>query len=560
MTQGPPLLAAEAYLSAMTENGVEALYAVSGTDFPSIAEAYARAPARGWRLPDPIVCPHENLAVSMAHGHSLISGRAQAAMVHVSVGTSNMVCGAMNALRDQVPVLLTAGRTPVSEDPAPQGSRSRFIHWAQEMFDQAGQLREAVKWDYELRRGDQAEAALVRALEVAHAPPPGPVYLSLPREVLAEEISPDRPRRAPTRVAPAAPDADAVDRLAGALRSAALPLVITSNVGRDPAAVAALADLAERWAIPVVVFNPRSMCLPADHAMHLGAEPGELLRAADLIVSIACDVPWVPKVDAPAPGTPHWQIGLDPIHAAYPMRSFEAEGAIDAAPGAVLSALAAAMGAPRDGQVGGRRARLAELRTARRAALDAAGAGPDMTAASASRALAEALPADAVVVNEYSFQVPQGRFTRPGSFHGLSPAGGLGWGFGAALGMKKAGIAGPVVAMLGDGAYLFNNPSACHWASAAHGLPILTVVFNNRRWGAVRNSTLAMYPQGAAAQDDGMFLADLSPSVDHAALARAHGAAAWDVRALDEIPATVDAALSEVAGGRQALIALHLPA
>ncbi|MFN3147426.1 MAG: thiamine pyrophosphate-dependent enzyme [Paracoccaceae bacterium] len=126
--------------------------------------------------------------------------------------------------------------------------------------------------------------------------------------------------------------------------------------------------------------------------------------------------------------------------------------------------------------------------------------------------------------------------------------------------MKKAGIAGPVVAMLGDGAYLFNNPSACHWASAAHGLPILTVVFNNRRWGAVRNSTLAMYPQGAAAQDDGMFLADLSPSVDHAALARAHGAAAWDVRALDEIPATMDAALSEVAGGRQALIALHLPA
>ncbi|MEM8665434.1 MAG: thiamine pyrophosphate-requiring protein, partial [Pseudomonadota bacterium] len=455
MKDGPPLLAAEDYLSAMKEFGVDTIYAVAGTDFPSIAEAYARAGQRGWQLPEALVCPHENLAVAMAHGHSLVTGRPQAAMVHVSVGTSNMVCGALNALRDQVPVLLSAGRTPVSEDPEPHGSRSRFIHWAQEMFDQAAQLREAVKWDYELKRGDQAAAALARALEVAEAPPPGPVYLSLPREVLAEEIAPGRLRRKPTKAAPPAPDPNALDRLAKAVRAAELPLLITSNIGRDPGAVSTLAALAEAWAIPVITFNPRSMCLPADHPMHLGGEPGELLRAADLILTVACDVPWVPKVSAPRPETEHWEIGLDPLHTAYPMRSFPAAGAITASPGATLAALLDALGAPTGAEIDSRRARLKTLRAARIAELDAAAEGPALTAAASSRALSDHLPADATIVNEYSFQVPQGRFTRPGSFHGLSPAGGLGWGFGAALGMRKGGLEGPVVAMLGDGAYLF---------------------------------------------------------------------------------------------------------
>jgi len=561
MTDQPPLLAAEAYLSAMTDFGVETIYAVSGTDFPSIAEAYGRADLRGHKLPQALVCPHENLAVAMAHGHALVTGRPQAAMVHVSVGTSNMVCGAMNALRDQVPVLLTAGRTPVSESPDVPGSRSRFIHWAQEMFDQASQLREGVKWDYELRRGDQAVDALSRAIEVAMAPPPGPVYLSLPREVLAEEIAPGGRRRRPTPASAPAADANAIDRLADALRGADLPLVITTNLGRDPAAVAELEHLARDWAIPVITFNPRSMCFPADHPMHLGYEPAELLGAADVIVTIACDVPWVPKTGAPNPDARHWQIGLDPLFVAYPMRSFPSEGAITASPVSALAALRAAMGSGTQGgsRLSDRAHRLVGTRTKRVAALDAAGAGPDLTAASASRALARHLPADAVIINEYSFQMAQARLTRPDSFHGLSAAGGLGWGFGAALGIKNAGTPGPVVVMLGDGAYLFNNPSACHWAAAAHGLPVLAVIFNNKRWGAVRSSTLAMYPQGASAASDGMFLADLSPSVDHAALARAHGAAAWDVRTLGDIPAALDGALSAMAAGQHALIALDLP-
>lgn len=558
-----PKIAAEAWLEALTEGGVDALYAVAGTDFPSIIEAYERRPETAIDLPRPYTVPHENLAVSMAHGDALRSGKAQAAMVHVSVGTANMVCGALNAARDAVPVLLAAGRTPLTEEGEP-GTRSRFIHWAQEMFDQGGMLREAVKWDYELRSADQVEDVAIRALDIAEAPPPGPVYLSLPRELLAREVRADRPKRSRSRVVEGAPDGNAIDRLAGAIRAAEYPVIVTSNAGREPGGCAALTALAEAWALPVVQFNARSVNLPFEHDMAIGFDTKDLLRGADLILSVACDVPWVPHVTSPRPTAPLWEIDRDPLFVNYPLRSFGASESIVASPAMALAALTAALGTPADDaarRVEMRRAKVAELR-ARRLSRESLNRSR-FTAEVASAVLAERLPQQAVIVNEYSFRTDLATFSEPGQFYGFTPAGGLGFGFGAALGVaaadKRAGVSDrPVVAMLGDGAYMFNNPVACHWASAAHGLPMVTVVFNNRRWGAVRNSTLAMYPQGAAAAGDGMFLADLSPAPDYAAICRAHGGVGEAVTNAEALPAVIDRALTAVAGGQQALIDLQI--
>ena len=558
-----PKIAAEAWLEALTEGGVDALYAVAGTDFPSIIEAYERRPETAIDLPRPYTVPHENLAVSMAHGDALRSGKTQAAMVHVSVGTANMVCGALNAARDAVPVLLAAGRTPLTEEGEP-GTRSRFIHWAQEMFDQGGMLREAVKWDYELRSADQVEDVAIRALDIAEAPPPGPVYLSLPRELLAREVRADRPKRSRSRVVEGAPDGNAIDRLAGAIRAAEYPVIVTSNAGREPGGCAALTALAEAWALPVVQFNARSVNLPFEHDMAIGFDTKDLLRGADLILSVACDVPWVPHVTSPRPTAPLWEIDRDPLFVNYPLRSFGASESIVASPAMALAALTAALGTPADDaarRVEMRRAKVAELR-ARRLSRESLNRSR-FTAEVASAVLAERLPQQAVIVNEYSFRTDLATFSEPGQFYGFTPAGGLGFGFGAALGVaaadKRAGVSDrPVVAMLGDGAYMFNNPVACHWASAAHGLPMVTVVFNNRRWGAVRNSTLAMYPQGAAAAGDGMFLADLSPAPDYAAICRAHGGVGEAVTNAEALPAVIDRALTAVAGGQQALIDLQI--
>src|SRR6185437_2204783 len=175
---------AEVLFSALSAHGIDYFFCNPGTDFAPIVEALARGQAQGAPAPRPIVVPHENCAVAMAHGVYMVSGRPQAVMVHVNVGTGNAINAIIDAQRDQTPVLLMAGRTPLTEAGLP-GARNRSIHWAQEMFDQAGMLREIVKWDYELRLPMQTADVVTRAVEVMMTAPRGPVYLTLPREVLA---------------------------------------------------------------------------------------------------------------------------------------------------------------------------------------------------------------------------------------------------------------------------------------------------------------------------------------------------------------------------------------
>src|SRR5437762_8010860 len=150
---------AEAYLELLAARGVEYLFANAGTDFAPLIEAWAKRLAQGQLLPRPITVPHEVPAVAMAHGYAMVTGRPQAVMVHVIVGTANALGGVINAARGGVPMLFTAGRNPITEA-GPPGSRERQIHWAQESFDQGAMGRELGKWDYELRDFIQLETVL----------------------------------------------------------------------------------------------------------------------------------------------------------------------------------------------------------------------------------------------------------------------------------------------------------------------------------------------------------------------------------------------------------------
>src|SRR4030088_2174222 len=236
----PAVSVAEAYLALLAERGIEYLFANAGTDFAPIVEAYAKAAHTGLPAPKPLIATHENLAMSIAHAYAIAWGKAPAVMLHVMVGTANALCGVFNAARANVPILFTAGRSPLTEEGL-DGARDTYIHWAQEMFDQAGMLREMVKWDYELRNGTQLETVIDRALTIATSPPEGPVYLSLPREVLAEPL-PGFAYDAPSRHAAAslpAPDQAVITAAAELLALATHPLIITADAGRDRAAVPA---------------------------------------------------------------------------------------------------------------------------------------------------------------------------------------------------------------------------------------------------------------------------------------------------------------------------------
>ncbi len=552
---------AEAYLALLAERGVEYLFANAGTDFAPIVEAYATAAHSGLRAPRPLLATHENLAFSMAHGYAAASGKVPAVMVHVSVGTANAVCGVMNAARANVPILFTAGRSPLTEAGL-AGARDTYIHWAQEMFDQAGMLREMVKWDYELRNGTQLETVVDRALTIATSPPEGPVYLALPREVLAEPL-PAFSYNSPSRHAaasPPAPDAAAVDAAARLLAAAKRPLIITADAGRDRAAVPALAEFAERFAIPVIEHRQRHLNLPADHPCHLGYNPGAFLGEADAIIVLDCDVPWTPHRQAPPPDCTVIHIGVDPLYSRYPIRGFAADVAITGATRLTLPRLAAALAPLADKEaIAPRRAQLAERREKMQAGWQKLREeARDMRPISpvwVSACLAAARDPDAAIVNEYTMLPEHCPSLRPGSFFGSSPAAGLGWGAGAALGVKLAEPDRQVIAVLGDGSYLFANPVAVHHAASLHRLPVLFVVVNNAMWGAVRRATLGMYPQGEASRSNRPPFIDLDELPAFEQVCAAAGGYGERVEDPAELPAAFQRAFHAVnVEKRQALL------
>jgi acetolactate synthase I/II/III large subunit len=557
-----PTIAAEAFLRALADHGIDYFFANPGTDFPPIVEAFSRAKKTNAKVPKPILVPHENLAVAMAHGAYLMTGRPQAVMVHVNVGTANTINNLTNLSRDRIPLILAAGRTPITEKGS-FGSRSRPIHWAQEMFDQAGMLRELVKWDYELRMPGQVGDMVSRAVEVTMASPRGPVYLVLPREPLSaplpEPIGPLKPR--PQAALPH-PDPRSVVQLAEWIAGAERPLIIVSTLPADAPAI--LGQLAERAAIPVVVNNPRSVCLPSSHSMHFGFEPGALLADADLVITIDADAPWIPSLQNPPAGCHVAHIGEEPFFVRYPMRTFPSDLAIQAGTVNALTALNAAIG-PRlqmaEARIAARRARLTERMRTRRAQL-AKDSTPGQTISPEylSRCIGEAVGTDAVIFNEYSLRAAQIQREKPDTLFALGPAGGLGWGFGAALGAKLAAPEKFIVATLGDGAYMFANPMVAHWVSAVHNLPILTILFNNSRYGAVRNATMSMFKDGVAGETDGRTLADLDPSPAFDELARAQGAHAERVEKPADLPDAIARARDVVVNEkRQALLNVITP-
>ena len=174
----------------------------------------------------------------------------------------------------------------------------------------------------------------------------------------------------------------------------------------------------------------------------------------------------------------------------------------------------------------------------RRAKLEAQASAdaPHISPEYLSRCVGQMAGPEGLIFNEYQLRLDHCARPQPGTYFALSPAGGLGWSVGAALGAKLAAPDRFVVATIGDGGMIFANPTACHWVAEAHELPIVMVIFNNARYGAVRNATMSMFASGAAGRENGLGLADLSPSPPFEKVAEAHGAFAARVERPADLP------------------------
>ena len=556
MPREPQVTAAQQLMQLSTRLGVEYWFTNLGSDHPAFIEGFAHLQARGERMPGVIVCPHEMTALSAAHGYAMITRRPQLVLVHVDVGTQNLGGSVHNAARGRVPAIIVAGLSPLTENPERVGARNEFIHYIQDTPRQHEIVGQYMKWSYELRAPEMVDAVVLRAVQIATTAPEGPVYITGAREMWDARVPPSTEDLAqwPTARLGGLPET-AAPELYRSLTQAKRPIVIAAYLGRQPRAVERLVELSERIGIGVCEVSPEYLNFPGDHAHHLSYRRNTLVDDADLILMLDVDVPWIPTKVQPAADAQLIHIDADPVKDRLGFWHFPAHRTFHAD---TLQALEQLL-AQAQGDVPGRDARCAWIAEAKQRVSvqpTASGYGP-IAMDELTSAIRELITERTIVL----FEEPSGteaipsvlRMRRPGSFFASGGAG-LGWGVNAAIGAKLAKPDAEVIAVVGDGCYLFGVPSSAYWVASTYKTPHLTVVYNNGGWHSPKLSTLWVHPDGTAKRND-TFWVTMGAGARLADIAAAAGdVEAHRVSERAKLNPTLARALETVRGGRCAVV------
>lgn len=512
----------DAFLKLLVDEGVTHLFGNPGTTELAIMEAVPRTPELKY-----VLGAYEGVVVAMADGFARASGRLTACSLHVAPGLGNAMGALYNAKFSGSPIIVTCGQQeqghgllePLLYDP--------LVRIAEPM----------VKWAVEVARVEDLPRILRRAAKVALTPPTGPVFISLPGDVLDAEG--DLEFGHPTRVDAATRPSDAaLDRLAARLLVAKNPAILTGMELSTRDAFAAAAELASLlgaavWQEPV----PYAATFPSKHPAYMGAftRSQKQVRAAlaphDLLICLGADLlrMSVHSLLSPLPETlpvvhiseRDWELG----------KNYPTEVAIRADVKETLAALLPRLRALRAPAYANAAAgRLADIAPRNWSAQrDAARVDALMGAETVPidprylmLRIAETLPPEAIVVEEAltsSTTLPV--FLEQRERHGLYglASGGLGFGLPGAAGIAFAQPGRPVVAVIGDGSALYGIQAL--WTVAHHRLPVTYVITNNRSYRIIKERLVSFR---GSDQFVGMDFRD--PPIDYSMLAQSMGMAA----------------------------------
>jgi acetolactate synthase-1/2/3 large subunit len=548
-----------------------------GASFRGLHDSLVNRPG----APEMILCPHEKLAVQIAHGYAKATGRPMAAILHDTVGLLHGSLGIFSAYLDRVPVLVFGGAGPMDT-----ARRRPWIDWIHTSNLQGNAVRDFTKWDDQPVSLAAMPEAFARARRVAETEPAGPVYLALDAD-LQEQPFDAAAGPAPSidwsRVGPASrmgADPAALEAAAVALAGAARPLIIASYAGRDPAAFALIPELAEIVGAGIVDMEDR---LNAPNAQRLVVTGSELIGEADLLLlldvkdasRLTLDVDRATRAvrSRLADGCRVVDIGFNELHTSAwihhqgPLPATDL--AITADTSVVLPqlverarALTAADSAARAAEREARRTELAGVHDRLRAGWSAeADRRRDERPVAPSRLAAEVWS----VIAEHDWVLTAGTadgwairlwdFDRPYRHAGksLGTATQIGLSLGVALAHRGTGRL--VVDLQPDGDLLFD--AAALWIASANRIPLLVVMYNNRayyndwdhqiRMARHRGTDLGRAHVGVAIEE---------PPPDFAGLARSFG---WHAEGPIEDPDAIADAVRRAARvvleeGRPALV------
>jgi benzoylformate decarboxylase len=517
--------ASQAYLEVAAAHGVDYVFGLPGTSGQEFIGTIADQEKVRF-----ILALHETCVVSMADGYARVTGRPSLAQLSTLPGTANSVGALYDAYRDRSPVVLTSTNVDtriVGRDSHTEGK------------DLVELTKQFTKWSREVHRADRIPEILNRAFKVAATPPTGPVYLSLPSNLLGESISVQNPDVERSRVVPrmaADPEAlkDAVKLLAQAKR----PLIVAGSGIAKAGAIEQLVELAELVAAPVVM-EPRYSFLsfPTTHPYSFQIAERQpdfnlpVWGEPDLILAIGCrlirEYRYIPEpVIKPETRCVHieedpWEIG----------KVFPVDLGIVADPKSALRSLLEIFPMFADESNGSRKTeRIQCLRKAKAQAkteletrIKPGWDARPINAARLMRTMDKLIDQDALIVNESptskDILMSNFQFTPARSYFSNSSAGHLGWGLGAAIGATLASPKRRVVACLGDGSAMFGIQGL--WTLAKYRVPLLVIVFNNRAYMAVKNQFRGPEERIRIAAEMGAEI--VGPEIDFSRLAETFG-------------------------------------
>lgn len=559
----------EVLMQAWAINGVDYVFFSSGSDIMWYQESAVKLRSLGRPTPQLVTMLHEYANLSAACGYAMVARRPAVTAVHVELGTLNYGGAIHNAWRGGYPVLMTSGKTPNSYGGTAKGDRDQWVFWGQDLTDYGAIVRQYVKWDHDLRTTDNPGLIASRALQMTMSEPWGPAYLSIPRDVAMLPVQGARfPSVAQLGIPePPAGDPDAIRQAARWLVDAERPLVISQQLGRDPAAVPKLVQLAELLGLPFSDPRRERMNFPTNHPLYEG---GPKLEEADVVLALEATVPWLPGYFEPSRDAKVIAVGLDPVASRHLHYEFTADVRIEGNPSTVLDQLLVEaerlLTAARRQAIAARKEASAAASRARRERLDRqaqslAGRRP-IAPAYLSFELGQVLPEGAILLDEAVTNsanvMNHFRATEPGTFFRSGGASG-GWAPGAAFGAKLAAPDRFVSLTSGDGFFLFGVPYAGLWSAVRQRAPYLAVVYQNM---AYSTGTLALgrfYPEGYSIKQGEMEGGWIEPAPDLAKLAESVGAYGENVSEPEQVRPALERGVKMVEQGVPAVIAVRLP-
>jgi benzoylformate decarboxylase len=539
--------ASQAYLEVAAAHGVDYVFGLPGTSGQEFIGTIADQEKVRF-----ILALHETCVVSMADGYARVTGRPSLAQLSTLPGTANSVGALYDAYRDRSPVVLTSTNVDtriVGRDSHTEGK------------DLVELTKQFTKWSCEVHRADRIPEILNRAFKVATTPPTGPVYLSLPSNLLGESISVQNPNVERSRIIPRiAGDPDALKDAAKLLAQAKRPLIVAGSGVAKADAIEELVKLAELVAAPVVM-EPRYSFLsfPTTHPYSFQIaerQPAFNLPVwgePDLIFAIGCrlirEYRYLPEpVIKTETRCVHieedpWEIG----------KVFPVDLGIVADAKSALRSLLEIFPVFAEQSNGSRKTEriecLQKAKAQTKAELESrVKQGWDATpinAARLMRTMDKLIDQDALLVNESptskDILMSNFQFTSARSYFSNSSAGHLGWGLGAAIGAALASPKRRVVACLGDGSAMFGIQGL--WTLAKYRVPLLVIVFNNRAYMAVKNQFRGPEERIRIAAEMGAEL--VSPEINFSRLAETFGIFGQRVEQPEAIEAALKRALEQ---------------